>query len=46
MRGQDSPHHIFIDVDTECLVDLLCDSRTSEPWVALLYCNDGQDEFL
>jgi hypothetical protein len=46
MRGQDPSHHIFIDVDTECLVDLLCDSRASKAWVALLHCNDGQDEFL
>ena len=39
MRGQ-------IDLDTECLVDLLCDSRASKPGVALLHCNDGLDEFV
>jgi len=46
MRGQDPPHHIFIDVDPECLVDLLCDPQASKPWVALLHCHDGLDQFV
>jgi hypothetical protein len=35
MGCEDTPDHIFIDDDTECFVDLLCDPGASEPWVAL-----------
>ena len=46
MNGKYTPHHIFIDVDSERFVDLLRDPWASEPWVALLHFDDGLDEFL
>jgi hypothetical protein len=46
MCGEDTPHYIFIDVDSERFVDLLCDPRASEPWLASFQLNDGLDEFL
>jgi hypothetical protein len=45
MDGKDTSHDVLVDVDAEGLIDLLCDSSASEPWVALLHCNDGLDEF-
>jgi hypothetical protein len=46
MCGKDTPHYIFIDVDSERFVDLLCDSRASESWIALLQFDDSLDELL
>ena len=43
--GEDTPDHIFIDIDPECLVDLLRDPWTSVPWISALHFNDGMDEF-
>jgi hypothetical protein len=33
MSGKDTPHHIFIDFDAECLVDLLRDPWAAKPWL-------------
>lgn len=46
MGVEDTPDHIFVDVDSECFVDLLCAPRTSEPWVMLLQFDDSLDELL
>ena len=46
MCGEDTPHYIFINVDSERVVDLLCDPGASESWIALLQFDDCLDEFL
>ena len=46
MDGKDTPHHIFIDVGSKGLIDLLCDPWAAKPWVTLLHFDDGLDEFL
>jgi hypothetical protein len=33
--GEDTPDEVFIDIYFERFVDLLCDSKTAETWVAL-----------
>ena len=33
MCGEDTPNHIFIEVDSKCLIDLLRDPWTTKPWV-------------
>jgi len=43
--GEDTPYHIFIDVGTECFVDLLREPRTSESRIAPFQFEDGLDEF-
>lgn len=45
MRGEDTPDQIFVDVDSEGLVDLLCNPWAFEPWVVSLPFDDGLDEF-
>ncbi len=46
MCGEDTPHYIFIDVDYERVVDLLCDSWASESRIALLQFDVSLDGFL
>ena len=46
MRGEDAPHHIFIDIGSKRFIDLLCDAWTAKTRVALFYFDDGLDEFL
>ena len=41
---KDSPNHIFIDVDSECFVDLVRDPWASESWIASFQFNNGLDE--
>ena len=43
--GEDTPDHIFIDVESKCFVNLLCDPWTSEPWITPLHFYDSPDEF-
>ena len=43
--GEDTPHHILIDIDPERLIDLLRDPCTSVPWISALNFNDGMAEF-
>ncbi len=45
MCSEDTPRNIFIDVDSECLVNLLCDPWASVPWIASFEINDGLDDF-
>jgi hypothetical protein len=46
MCGENTPHHIFIDVGFKRFIDLLCDPWAAKPWVTLLHFDDGLDEFL
>ncbi len=41
MCDEDTPDHIFIDVDSERFVDLLRDPWASEPWIAPFQFNNG-----
>jgi len=34
MGGKDTLDHIFIDIDSKGLIDLLCDPWTTKSWVA------------
>src|ERR1035437_1995267 len=45
VRGQNSADHIFIDVDTKGLGQLLRDLRAAKAGVAPLECTDGSDQF-
>lgn len=45
MFSEYTPNQILIDIDPECLGDLLSDSAAAIAWVALLQLNDGLDEF-
>ena len=45
MCDEDTSNDILIDVYSECLGDLLCDSASSKAWVALLQLNDCLNEF-
>jgi hypothetical protein len=36
MCGEDTPHHIFIDIGSKRFIYLLCDPWAAKPWVALL----------
>lgn len=36
MLSEDPPNEILIDIYPEGFVDLLCDSKPAEAWVALL----------
>jgi hypothetical protein len=38
--------HIFIDVHSECFVNLLRYTGTAKPWITLLQFDDGFYEFL
>jgi len=44
--GKDTPDHIFIDVDSKGLIDLLCYPRAAKPRVALLQLHDRLNEYL
>ena len=44
--GEHTSDNVFIDVESERFVDLLCDSRASESWIALLQFDDSLDELL
>ena len=46
MGSKDAPDHIFIDIDSKGLIDLLSDPWAAETWVTLLHFDDGLDEFL
>ena len=46
MCGEDTPHYIFINVDSERVVDLLCNPGASESWIALLQFDDCLDELV
>jgi hypothetical protein len=35
MRGENMPHHIFIDAGYKGFIDLLRDPWTARPWVTL-----------
>jgi hypothetical protein len=45
MCSEDTPHHIFIDVYSECFGNLLSDTAAAKASVALLQFNDRLDEF-
>lgn len=45
MHGKHTSHDIFIDVRTKGLIDLLRNSRTTEPGVMAFHFNDGMDKF-
>jgi hypothetical protein len=38
--------HIFMDVHSECFVNLLCYTGTAKQWITLLQIDDGFYEFL
>ena len=44
--GQDPTDDVLVDLETECLVDLLRDSGTTKARIATLHLDDGIDEFL
>ena len=46
MGGQDPPHHVFIDGNSEGPSDLLSDSCTAPAGIALFGGEDGVNEFL
>ncbi len=45
MRGEDAPHHIFVDIGSKCFIDLLRDPWAAKPWIALFHFDDRLDEF-
>jgi len=46
VSGQDTAHHILVDLGTECQRDLLGNARTAPAGVPPFHCDDGVDEFL
>ena len=46
MSRENTPHDIFVDLDTESDADCVRDARTTKPWVSLLEFDDGIDEIL
>ena len=46
VHGQDSTNDVLVDLETECLVDLLRDPGTTKARIATLHLDDGIDEFL
>ena len=46
VNSQYAPDGVLVQVKTESQVDLLSDSRTSLPGIALLHFYDGIDDFL
>ena len=46
MRGEDAPHHVFIDMGSKRFIYLLRDPWATKPWVTLFHFDDGLDEFL
>src|SRR5215471_16785419 len=46
VSGQDTAHHILVDLDSECQRDLLGNARTAPAGVPPFHCDDGVDEFL
>ncbi len=45
MRGENTPHYIFIEVGFKRFVDLLRDPWAAKPWIALFHFDDRLDEF-
>jgi len=45
MFSEDAPDQVLVDIDPECLGDLLSDSAAAKAWIALLQCNNRLDEF-
>ena len=46
MNREYTANSVFIQIKTECHVDLLCYPRTTESGVTLLHLNDSIDNFL
>jgi len=46
MGGEDTPDHLFIDVDSKRFVDLLRDPWASELWIASFQFDDSLNELL
>jgi hypothetical protein len=46
MLSEDAAHHILADVDTECMGNLLSNSRAPESRIAALHLENRGDEFL
>ena len=44
--GQHASDHVFIDVDAERFVDLLCDSWASEAGITLFQFNNNTNEII
>ena len=45
MFSKDTADLVLVDIDPECLGDLLSDSAAAKAWISLLQCNDRLDEF-
>ena len=44
--GEYPANSVFIDIQSECEIDLLCDARAAKSGIAFLHLDDGVYHFL